>query len=142
MLFSKDCWTSCRASGNCCALCLACFLPGLALKKWKWKQYFILNIGLSLGFLCMKFYNMRVHCGVIIFPLHSFFKTTSKKSVTDPRASHGLCNFMSKSDSLNFLSRKQSLLTQIFVESEPEVLIWKLLLQNFEEDCSLHFTKN
>lgn len=37
---------------------------------------------------------------------------------------------------LNFLSKK------IFVESESEVLIRKLSLQNFEEDSSLYVTKN
>lgn len=43
---------------------------------------------------------------------------------------------------LNFFYIKESLLTQIFVELEPEVLTQKLLLQNFEEDHSLYFTKN
>lgn len=41
---------------------------------------------------------------------------------------------------LIFFSKK--LFTEVFVKSEPEVLTLKVLLQIFESDCSLHFSKN
>lgn len=73
---------------------------------------------------------MHVHCGVVVFLTHSFFKTTSKTLVTNPRISHGLYNFVSKSIISKFFSRK--LFTEVFVQSEPEVLTLEVLLQIFE----------
>lgn len=63
---------------KCCPVCFTCFPPGQALKNCNLKQDLILNIGLSLGFLCLKFVNLHVHCGMVVFLHHSFLKTTSK----------------------------------------------------------------
>lgn len=100
-----------------------------------------MNIELSLGLLCLKFLNIHVHFGVVIFLLHSFFETTSKNPVTNPRISHRLYNFTSKSVISKFFFPRK-LFSEVFVQSAPEVLTLEVLLQIFELDCSLHFTKN
>lgn len=61
--------------------------------------------------------------GFNILLFHSFFKTASENSVSNRRTFHGLYNCITKSTSSRFLFRKHSLLTQIFVEYDPEFLI-------------------